>query len=430
MTASRPRSGPLKMYRDLGRPVYVIVAATIINRFGDFVVPFLALYLTKRLGYSDAAAGIAVTVVGSGSFIGALLGGRIADRFGRRRLLLSTYAMSGIVIMSAGFLVRSAELQPMLLPLLVLNGVTKGAVRPALRSILTDLSRPERRKDTFSLNYLGINIGVALGPLLAGYLFENHLPWLFWGDAITSLIASALILIWVPETLPDNDAGLSEDEAFESDPPLRAFFRRPLVVIFTVAMAFQGMVYAQFGFTLPLHIDRLFSDGAVRFSHVIVFNAVLVLLLTPLFTRLTTRFHALAMSAVASSLYVIGFGLLAFEPVWGWYFALTAVWTSGEIIAVIHQMGYFSTLIPGNYRGQFNSYSSIMMQLSHVGSPAVGGLIIATAGITGMWATVSALAGVSVVIFLLLFKYEDRLRYRRPPPASVRSALGDDGDVE
>jgi MFS family permease len=374
---SSGRAGVLSVYRGLGRPVYVIAAATVINRFGDFVVPFLALYLTVKLGFGEAAAGITVTVVGSGSFIGALAGGRIADRLGRRRLLGTTYALSGIVIAAAGFLVEDPSSRAVLLPLLFFNAITKGGVRPALRSILTDLSLPERRKDTFSLNYLGINIGVALGPLLAGFLFENFLPWLFWGDAITSFIAAFLIFRFVPETLPEAGEQLGGDEAFESDPPLRAFFRRPLVVIFTIAMAFQGLVYSQFGFTLPLHLEQLFDEGARRFSQVIAFNAALVLILTPIFTRFTEKYHALGMSALASLLYVIGFGALALEPVWGIYFAMTAVWTSGEIIAVIHQMGYFSRLIPGNYRGQFNSYATILQQGAHISAPALGGLIIA-----------------------------------------------------
>ncbi len=413
------RFTPFSIYRQLGRPVYVIVAATIINRFGDFVFPFLALYLTTRLGYQESAAGFTVMLVGSGSFIGALAGGRIADKYGRRRLLTGAYALSGLVIFMAGFLVEDPSMQAVLLPILVVNGMTKGAVRPALRSILTDLSRPERRKDAFSLNYLGINIGVALGPLVAGFLFENFLSWLFWGDALTSTVAAILILSFVPESRPENDHELTGDEAFENDPPIRAFLRRPLVLLFTIAMAFQGLVYAQFGFSLPLHINTLFENGPRRFAQVISFNAVLVLALTPLFTRLTAKYHALVMSAVASALYVVGFGVLAFEPVWGIFFGVTAVWTSGEIIAVIHQMGYFSRLIPGNYRGQFNSYSSIMMQAAHVGSPAIGGLVIAAAGISGLWAAVSSLAALSIAGFLLMWRYEERLRYK-PPVSSAR----------
>ena len=52
-------------------------------------------------------------------------------------------------------------------------------VRPASRSMLTDLSKAEERHKAFSLLYLGTNFGVAIGPMIAGFLFRNHLPWIF-----------------------------------------------------------------------------------------------------------------------------------------------------------------------------------------------------------------------------------------------------------
>jgi hypothetical protein len=48
----------------------------------------------------------------------------------------------------------------------------------------------------------------------------------------------------------------------------------------------------------------------------------------------------------------------------------------------------------------------------------LGGLIIAAGGIPGLWLTVSALAGFSVLVFLLLGRFEDRLRYKQPKPAA------------
>ena len=41
-----------------------------------------------------------------------------------------------------------------------------------------DLCPADQRKEGFSLSYLGVNLGVAIGPMCAGLLFERHLPWL------------------------------------------------------------------------------------------------------------------------------------------------------------------------------------------------------------------------------------------------------------
>jgi len=44
----------------------------------------------------------------------------------------------------------------------------------------------ETRRAAFSLSYLGVNIGVALGPLMAGWLFTHTLSWMFWLDGVSA----------------------------------------------------------------------------------------------------------------------------------------------------------------------------------------------------------------------------------------------------
>jgi MFS family permease len=58
-----------------------------LNKFGSFVVPFLALYLT-RLGYTLTDAGLAIGAYGVGNLVASLLGGHLADTIGRRKTIL------------------------------------------------------------------------------------------------------------------------------------------------------------------------------------------------------------------------------------------------------------------------------------------------------------------------------------------------------
>ena len=61
---------------------------TIINRLGGFVVPFLSLYLTSQRGIPSARRDLIVALFGAGSFAAQLAGGELADRLGRRPVLL------------------------------------------------------------------------------------------------------------------------------------------------------------------------------------------------------------------------------------------------------------------------------------------------------------------------------------------------------
>jgi Lrp/AsnC family transcriptional regulator, leucine-responsive regulatory protein len=58
---------------------------------------------------------------------------------------------------------------------MVASGFFLGGMRPILSALVADLTETETRRAAFSLSYLGVNIGVALGLLMAGWLFTLSL---------------------------------------------------------------------------------------------------------------------------------------------------------------------------------------------------------------------------------------------------------------
>jgi predicted MFS family arabinose efflux permease len=78
-------------WRDLGklpRELWILCAATLVNRLGTMALPFLALYLTRSLGLTAARAGAALAVYGAVALLVAPLAGRLADRRGAWRTIL------------------------------------------------------------------------------------------------------------------------------------------------------------------------------------------------------------------------------------------------------------------------------------------------------------------------------------------------------
>ncbi|HYG67771.1 MAG TPA: MFS transporter, partial [Anaeromyxobacteraceae bacterium] len=75
-------------------------AGALVNALGQFVFPFLALYLVSR-GFSVAEAGGIVAGMGLGSIFAAPLGGILADRIGRRATLVGSLVLGA---MTTGFI--------------------------------------------------------------------------------------------------------------------------------------------------------------------------------------------------------------------------------------------------------------------------------------------------------------------------------------
>lgn len=110
---------------------------------------------------TTVAAGIIVTISSIIIIIipASMIGGKIADKFGRKKSYM--YAQ----FLSAAFLVPCAMTKNAHITIvcLLVSTFFNGFIRPAFRSMMTDILPPKQRQAGFSLQYLCINVGVAIG---------------------------------------------------------------------------------------------------------------------------------------------------------------------------------------------------------------------------------------------------------------------------
>lgn len=139
-----------------------------------------------------------------------------------------------------------------------------GGVRPIISAMITDVLPADKRQIGFSLSYLGINLGVALGPIVAGFLFNHYIPLMFIGDAATSFLAVTLVIFNIKETLPANDnKNIREEEKSETGNVFTVLFNRPRILIFLIIDIFICITYTQTNFSLPMMMTHVFgSNGA------------------------------------------------------------------------------------------------------------------------------------------------------------------------
>lgn len=350
--------GFFNAYRGLPKSVYVIFFAQMINRFGDFVLPFLSLFLVKRLGLSYQSAGIAVMINSLATIPGSFAGGKIADHLGRKK----TYAAFQLSAAVCLFICAFTDNPQLVISLVCLSSFFNGGVRPIFSAIITDVLPADKRKMGFSLSYLGINLGVSMGLLVAGFLFNHYIPLIFIGDAITSLFAVLLVMFNIKESLPDytEDKGINSDERLEEGNVFSVLFRRPKIVVFLLINIILNLVYVQHTFSLPMMLDHVFgSSGAGIFGILMSLNAVTVISMTMLLTQVTRKWKSLSSIASAGFLYAVGFGMITFIDSMPMYVLSTFIWTCGEIMLVTNFGVYIANNTPQNYRARFNAVTSL-----------------------------------------------------------------------
>src|SRR6185436_19242856 len=171
---------------------WVLAGATLINRSGSMVLPFLVLYLTQHVGMSPSLAGGMLAVYGGSSLVASPVFGNLSDRFGPVRVMRFTLVASGLLLLVYP---AAHHLAAIVGVTVVLAVVTEG-FRPASMARYSDLVAPERRKPAFALARLAINLGMSVGPAMGGFLAARSFLYLFWVNGATTLAAAAVILLW------------------------------------------------------------------------------------------------------------------------------------------------------------------------------------------------------------------------------------------
>lgn len=393
-------------YKGLPKSIYIIFLAQVINRFGDFVLPFLTLFLVKKMGLSYEEAGSAVMLSSLSTIPGSFAGGKIADHFGRKKTYAFFQSIAGVSL----FLCAFFKSPYIIITLVCISSFLNGGVRPIISAIITDVLPAEKRQLGFSLSYLGINLGVALGPIVAGFLFNHYISLIFIGDALTSFIAVALVVLNIEETLPDYTKNQSDrnEEKIETGNVFTVLLKRPQILVFLIINIFLSIAYTQHSFSLPMMMDSVFgSRGAGNYGTIMSCNAVTVLVMTMFITHKLRRWKPLSAIALAGLLYAVGFGMITFIHSMVLYIISTIIWTIGEILIVTNFGVYIANNTPQNFRARFNAVTTLSWAIGSALGTSLMGRYMDYFGVKAVWPLVFCLALTGAVgMFVLKIKTE------------------------
>lgn len=391
-------------YKGLPKSIYALFFASIVNNMGNFVAPFLTLFLTYKIGINVAIVGTIVAVNSILGLVGAMIGGKLIDTIGRKKILVFFRTVSAM-----GYIICAFVKQPVMITfLLMLSSFLGGFSQPVYSTIITDLTEGEARKAAFSLEYMAINIGFSVGPLLAGFLYKNFLIWLFLGDAITTFISVVLVLIYVPESMPTKNElekiKSMTSEGAEEGGLLSALFKRPALLIFSFIMVIYFIIFSQFNFGLSLQVGDVFKDeGAAVFGILMTTNAVICSTLTIFITSAVKKLKPSLCITIGGLLYAVGFGMMFNIDKFYLFIISTIIWTVGEIMVSTNTNVYIASHTPATHRGRFNSVFPMIRKLGFAAGPAIAGAYIKHTGIRNLWLLIGGLSLAAALMMYILY---------------------------
>jgi MFS family permease len=119
--------------------------------------------------------------------------GKLTDRFGLVRVSVPAICLTIVSF----FLISAARTLPMFLLAAFLNACGFGACTPSIQSLSMKCVRPERRGAGSSTNFIGMDVGTLIGPVIAGWLAEAiHYPAMWRLITVSQMLAVAILIIF------------------------------------------------------------------------------------------------------------------------------------------------------------------------------------------------------------------------------------------
>jgi MFS family permease len=396
-----------RAYSGLPKEAWFLFAVNLVNASGAMVIFFLSLYLTRRLGFTPARAGQALSLYGAGSLAGAYLGGWFSDRIG------STSVQKLSLVLSGGFLLALGQVRSPsgLLPLLFLFSVAAGALYPANAASMARVCPPDLQVKGFALNRLANNLGVTIGPAVGGLLALRDYRLIFWADGLTCIAAAGLFLvIWKKPEGKLRAAEAKEGSKLPGD--VRTPWRdRPFLLLMLLVVVW-GAVFVQLLATFPLYMRGVYGLAEDQIGRLLAVNTILIVTLEMALMERVRAYSRTRMINLSFILLGLGFGLMPLGR--GFFYAAftVAVWTFGEILS----MPLVTALIAGRAgpktRGRYMGIFSFAFSLSFIVGPAAGAAVFGHYGGKALW---FGCAGVAVILAVFF----SALRRSLEPPRSA-----------
>lgn len=390
----------LQQYKNLSKEIYILFFGRIVTSMGSLIWPLLTLILKNKLGYD--ATTIAMLTLGMSvlQFPMMLLGGKLADTLNRKYIIIVCDLVTVISYVTCGLLPLSGKS----IVLFYLAGLFATIEGPSYDALVADLSDSESREKAYSLQYLGMNLGVVLAPTIAGMLFENYLWLAFLITGIATFSSTVLIFLFVKRLRVEKRGANVYEEKREHDSVFRILIERKVLLLYVLIQGFTGFIYSQFNYLLPLNMENLYgAKGAKIFGMLTSTNGLIVIIATPLITTFLWKIMDVRKILIGETLIVLGLsGYRLVQGMVGFYFLLMILFTIGEVFQTLGQQPYMTRRIPETHWGRMNSFAHTAYSLCAGLGNIVVGRIVDTNGFDAAWLVVGAVGTVTILLIMVL----------------------------
>lgn len=353
---------PFEQYRGLRKELYILTIGRMMTNLGSMIFPIFTLILNQKLGLNAQTIAIAMLVYSLVSIPMSLLGGKLADAFNKKYIIIFCDIISVIAFVYCFF----AEINIVNIIIFAAASLFQSIEWPAYDALIADFTTSKDRERAYSLSYLGANLGLVLAPTLGGLLFNNYLNLAFLINGCSILLSTILIFFLVKNLSKEKDT--SQAAEYEKDIKSNSIvyiFKNRVVLLFIIISILGSFIYAMYNYLMPLDLTANYGDqGSVIFGTISSVNCIVVVVFTSLITRFFKRIYDADKLYFGTGLEILGY-LIFFLLIKNVVFCYVAIviFTYGEIFNTLASSPFLTRRIPASHRGRVMAFSNVVVSL-------------------------------------------------------------------
>lgn len=408
---------PVRYFFSVPPAIRLLSLGIFINQLGAYVAVFIALILAVR-GFDPRQIALALVLVSVCGIVGASVGGMLSSRIGTRRTIIAT--MFGSAVFTIILSLHGSY--PTTVATACFISFFNRACQPASMATVGELAPADQRVPMFGFYQLALNLGMAAGPLIAGFLLTRSLVALLLIDAATSA-CYAVAALWLPRQQPHRDeheqegqepgnekpAGQDGNEkaAGQDGRPRRSWWGRRAVLadrrflVLCVGFALVAMCYGQQSGAFPLELKAhhyslellggLFTANAIA---VIVFQVPISIAVR----RLPARIPLTAAAALMGGGYAIFLLGMSLPTI----IASVCLWTGGELLMAPTAPAVAMNMAPAGAHGRYQGALLVARTTGQTLGPTAGVFAYSFAQSLPWWGCgVAALLAIAIFVPVL-----------------------------
>ena len=400
-----------KQFKGLPKQVYILCLARLIIGIGSMGFSVITLMFRDVIGFSEFETGLILFGTCWSNVLGSIVGGHLADKIGRKKIVIITSITNTVGYICSALLCRTK----FMVIVAMVNNFLGAAGYPTISAMVSDAMPEGRETESFSLLYLAMNVGTAIGPAIGGMLFYNHLELIFVLEAVFMVISACFIGFFATDNYDPKAAREEAIRRYEESVAAgkeegkeeslwSVLNRERMLLYFIIALVVITIFYQMVSFIFSMQLSDEFGlQIGSRYSGFLwTVNGATVVVATPILVNFTKKRHQYVNTCIGLLFYMVGFGSYAFIKSPNMFLVMVVVWTLGEIMLSTGAGAFISEHSPASHVARCQSLYEMARFAGRGFGPPLFGVMLKFLNYKQSWIlnAVSCVC-ISVILFLI-----------------------------